>query len=178
MRLVLLICAVVLVLPGALRADMVVELDLNGSLGDGTDSAAVALGDSLRVDVWIVGDDFVMDIFGIYVVDNGLLDMLEAEIALPGTWLGLVFESGDTVMVGAANQSNEPPSGPSLHVMRVLYRAEGVGTAALVVDLERSCYGYFEADERFTGYVGAVIDIAPPTSTEDRSWGSIKSLFR
>jgi hypothetical protein len=62
--------------------------------------------------------------------------------------------------------------------MRVLYRAEGVGTAALVVDLERSCYGYFEADERFTGYVGAVIDIAPPTSTEDRSWGSIKSLFR
>jgi hypothetical protein len=178
MRLVLLICAVVLILPGALRADMIVELDLNGSLGDGPDSASVAAGDSVQVDVWIIGDDFVMDIFGIYVVDNGLLDMMGAEIALPGTWVSLILESGDTVMVGAANQSNEPPSGPSLQVMSVLYRAEGVGTAALVVDLERSCYGYFEADERFTGYVGAVVEIVPPTSTGSRSWGSIKTMFR
>jgi hypothetical protein len=179
MRLVLLICAVVLVLPGALRADMVVELDLNGFLGDGPDSVAVALGDSLQVDVWIVGDDFPIDHFAICMTDDDLLDVLGAEIVLPWPWVPWhVYENGDTIVVAAHILNHPCEPGPTLHGARVSYRAAGEGNAPIEVDLKRSRYQCFDPSYSFTGYIGAVVEIVPPTSTGSRSWGSIKSLFR
>jgi len=175
----------VLFLSGAaLAQDLAVELDLDGTTGNGPDTVLVDPGDSVQVDVWVVYDNEPgyenWLYFYIYLTDNGLLDLLGADMVIPPPWeTAYVTENGDTVLVSAWDPAFPFGADPPLRVFSVHFGAlQGSGVALLDVDLERSLWSYWETPERFVRYVGSVVVIGEPTSAKQSSWGAVKGLFR
>jgi len=165
--------------------NLMVELDLDGVTGNGPDTILVAPKDSVVVDVWVVWEGEAQhagwDGFQIFIVDNGHLDFVDAELLMPSHWVpGTISESGDTVWISAFDFIFSGSPDPPQQVFIVLYQASlESGIASLGVDLEWSnwsaTWGPLVA---FTGYVGATVVIDEPTSTEQTSWGGVKRLFR
>ncbi len=176
---ILLLASTILLHP--LLADMIVELDLDGQIGNGPDSLYASLGDSLIVDVWIQGDGFGNGFwfFGCVILDNGALDLVEGDILLSLPWTPLpITETGDTVLVSAFAQVPGLP-GPLLHAATLIYEvAAESGFGNLDVDLTNSFYMIWNFTARFDNYVGAHITIQGPTGIEESSWGEVKNLFR
>jgi hypothetical protein len=168
--------------PALAQIDLAVELDLDGTIGNGPDTVYIDPGDSVLVDVWVVevgGPWYTWwNFFGIYIVDNGLLDSLKAEMVLPPNWDGISYEHGDTLYVFAVDLAFLSDPSPPTRVYALAYGAfQGSGAAFLDVDLDRSFWGPFEFYP-FVGYVGAVVVIGEPTRAEQSSWGAVKRLFR
>ncbi len=164
-----------------LSADMIVELDLDGQLGNGPDTIAVSPGDSIAVDVWIKGDQFggFFWSFGCYLIDSGVLDLIDAEV-FPLTWTPLpITETGDTVFVSAWDPWLSGVPGPTLQAASVTYEvAAESGFGILKTDLSRSFYMIYGFTATFDDYVGAHVTIQGTTGIEESSWGDIKQLFR
>ena len=154
---------------------------MDGQFGNGPDSLIVSHGDSLIVDVWIEGDGFGPDFigFGVFIVDNGTLDLVTGEV-YPSSWTPLpITEDGDTVYTGAFDMSLSGIWVSPFHAASLVYEvAAESGFGSLEVDLINSIWHDNFAIVTFDGSVGAHLEIQGTSATGESSWGDVKQLFR
>jgi len=175
---VIALVAVLLVASGT-AAEQIVELDLDGILGNGPDTVAVLVGDDVPVDIWFIGDNGLLGWTAVICNPDGALEFQEVVYHTPDYW---VQEPPSFPLPGCVELYSsggiewEPQP---LHGATITYHAavdQAIGE--LVVNIEMSFYldtylNYGPPD----GSVPAFIRIGP-TAADRPTWGSVKRLFR
>lgn len=158
----------------------VVEIDLNGVVGDGGDRETVRVGDTITADLWFVGGEPLVG-WGITLCGpEGVMEFVKAEYGTPEAWSNEtpVPRGPGCVYFGSANRTFVPLV-PPFRAVTVTYRAAAPAPLAdLVVDEERS--GWI-ARSFATGNVGGSVDatlVISPPPVPSPTWGKVKRLFR
>ncbi|MBM3321536.1 MAG: hypothetical protein FJY73_12760 [Candidatus Eisenbacteria bacterium] len=180
----------VVIAGGATRAQPYwLEVDLDGVPGNGPDTVAATVGESLFVDLWVMGHTQGEEWQGLLLVyatlcnEDGWLQFVEwtlGPVAYPCMQYYTETVSGGacTGMMGTGYVIGCATPAPFLF-SRVTYDLIGGETFAdLEVDLGNSYwidYAYDAGD--FVAGINGVIRI-DATATEGMTWGRVKRLFR
>ncbi|MFH1681687.1 MAG: hypothetical protein ABIH26_13730 [Candidatus Eisenbacteria bacterium] len=120
LRLCLLVGMAIILLPGAKDAhsEWSVELDLDGTLGNGPDVAFFTPGDFVIMDVWAKGETAILG-FEVALCDTqNLLDLVWRDFYLPDSWndtltIGddcIILSGHDRVLTGVRPGAGQKPS--------------------------------------------------------------------
>jgi len=157
-----------------------VELDLDGTVGNGPDTVSVNPGDPVSIDVWITGIGEPLVFFNVHVCNpGGELAFQSGSYSVPAAWYTEpLVETASCVEMAAWDPDFITVMPIPRLVGDLVYQVSQPGTTA---DLTFG-YAVFE-DQSFMGgtfqaTIGATVLIGGPTPVESPSWSSIKQLFR
>jgi len=167
-------------------AEQIVELDLDGVMGNGPDTVEVEAGDLLSVDVWFRGEPALLAWWVTICHPDGGLVLCDYEDYIPDSWtltpLHAPFPDCDAA--GATNFNFDclvmwQPT----RVLTIVYQAGSAGgpTSLVVDELESGWLDPCVSDQLDWATVDDVIGatvLVGTTDTESPNWGSVKKLFR
>ena len=161
-------------------AEQIVELDLDGVLGNGPDTIDVAVGAEVDVDVWLLGGNPLFSFDLVLCNPGGTVEYQGTEYHAPPAWTVYPpeFSQIDCVRILGVDWSYEPFGQPA-HTATITYWTTTEDAFAVIeVDSENSEVIYADLSlAPIDSTVRAHIRIGP-TATECPTWGSIKKLFR
>lgn len=161
-----------------------VELDLDGQLGNGPDVGAAAVGDTIAVEVWMVGEG--CGLLGSWFTlcnDSGSLNFIEITTDFEPPWIEEPpTVAGTCVSHLAIDFTFSAPIPIPFHHGTILYRvANEQPLSEIEIDSANGASGYVDfctgLGGTFEGGTGCTI-VVGATETETEDWGAIKNLFR
>lgn len=183
--LVVIIFALIVPAGTAMADSCFVELDVDGIIGNGPDILEGLAADTLKVDVWFLGQ-LAYELQGADVVlcDNeagpGPVTYRYAWCRLGWPFLGYGYELPDGCAELQFDNHGHPSEGtdlPALVGSFVFDVSEVTSDTRISVDESRSTYDGYFGTESFDGSSGIVIRF-PSTSADLSTWGTVKALFR
>lgn len=172
---------------GTAVATEMVELDLDGVLGNGPDTLAVAAGDFVPVNVWFVGDGSLLA-FDMYICNpEGAMVFLELAYLTPGTWTNEDPEEapGGCVKFFSLDMGFDGMGQPAGVATATYWAAADNAIAEVAVgdgtEFLALLPGGGIASGAIDGSVSAFVrigDPGSPTGTRETTWSSVKGLFR
>ncbi len=181
--------AIAVVLLGTLSAGFAVaqiqtsvEFDLDGVVGNGPDIIAVTVSDYIAVDVWITGDPHPLLFVAITMCNlDGSLEFQGFQYAFGLPWTAYPPDiNGPCVLLRTVDFSfTNWKMTPVLFGTAMYHAAVDASLDDLAIDADNSAwFSLYGITGIFTDNVGASVQIGGVTSTEESSWGGVKSLFR
>jgi len=164
-----------------------VELDLDGTLGNGPDVINAQPGDTLAVNVWCTGEGYELVGFGIALCsDPNILGYSAFQVGLGGCWsYSLPVDLGDGCRQASVLNGCFEDEPPPLFFGTAYYAVTTDNTCDWVqVDSMNSGWlnsefvsGSFQSNVPAAVLVNTTEDCLS-TATETTHWGAVKTLFR
>ncbi len=169
--------------PGFAAAQLSVELDLDGVVGNGPDVNCADVSDYINVDIWITGTPLSLLSASVSICNNdGSLEFQGYQDAIGSPWTITPPQFGPCLVIQATDFTFSAPKTVPFLYGTATYHAAADGTLGeLTVDDNNS--GWFSANGGGTGFftnnIGVLFLIGGcDTATEESSWGAVKGLFR
>lgn len=156
-----------------------VELDLNGTPGDGPDYVVAAVSDYITGDLWIHGPVALFS-FGVIICNyDGSLEFQGAAYATPAGWTNAPVAPGECVTVQATDFNFATPLVLPYMVATLTFHA---AVDQSIDDITFGDAGWLDINFMSgvmdnQGTLAGTVQIGE-TSTEESSWGAVKGLFR
>lgn len=178
--------AAVLLLAGASFAALQLEVDLDGTLGNGPDYKLALVSENVLADIWIIGDSPCAWVVGLFLCNaDASLEYVSTQYFSPGGgWAfvapGMPGPDGCLTIQGQ-NFSFDVPMCWPWKLATVTYHAAvdhsvdelflGAGSGVLTTSFSTVSY---DNNETVVGRV----QIGLIDSVEETNWGAVKNLFR
>ncbi len=153
-----------------------IELDLDGTLGNGPDHEIAQIGDTLLIDAWVMPAVPLLFYFHVGFALRGINASLESWTHLLGWTAPPAVDMGDERWYVEATTFSFIGYVPPYLFGRAEYLYHGPGPGRVRVE-EPTEYldDYFQTGQ-FTNNIPA--RFGPTTATESSSWSQVKELFR